>query len=59
LDIITSTKIKGDKIIGAKIEGRLDDYVAVLKEKHLCNGKMPNSDEDMILISSFIDGAGV
>jgi hypothetical protein len=58
LDVVTSTKINGDKIIGAKIEGRLEDHVALMKEKHLHNGTMCNSDEYMILISSF-DGAEV
>jgi hypothetical protein len=50
-------KYNGDKVIGAKLEGSMEDYLNIMKERHIAKNRNVDCD-DMIIISSF-DGAEI
>lgn len=57
LDHISNMKYDGDTVIGAKIEGTMEDYINLMRNKHISKGRKIDG-EDLILISSF-DGAEI
>lgn len=57
LDHIRKMIYNGDKVIGAKLEGTMEDYLNIMKERHIAKNRNVDGDE-MILISSF-DGAKI